>query len=186
MHLVFLLEELSAKIFLDQFLPRWLPDDVGFTTVPHEGKNDLEKSIPRKLRAWKTPDTYFVILRDKDSGDCTIIRQKLVAMCTDNHRPDSLVRIAIHELESWFLGNLNAVGEAFNTNKLGKLQAKAKFRDPDHIASPAEEIKKLISSYQKTLGAKKIGAVFPHDANYSTSFNVFLTGIQRLIEDNRA
>ena len=73
MHLVFLLEEQSAKDFLDQFLPRWIPDDVGFTTVPHEWKNDLERSIPRNLRAWRTPDTFFVILRDKYLGDCTNI-----------------------------------------------------------------------------------------------------------------
>lgn len=184
MHLVFLLEELSAKKFLDQFLPRWLPGDVSFDTLPHEGKSDLEKSIPRKLRAWKTPNTYFVILRDKDSGDCAIFKQRLVAMCAENNRPDTLVRIAVHELESWFLGNLHAVGKAFGKDNLSKLQVKKKFRDPDCIAAPAEEIKKLINGYQKTLGAKTIGVVFPPDANCSKSFNVFLSGIQKLIEDN--
>jgi hypothetical protein len=55
--LVFLLEERSMQAFLAGFLPRILPDGVGFQLVPHEGKTDLERSIPRKLRGWRTPET---------------------------------------------------------------------------------------------------------------------------------
>lgn len=52
--LVFLLEERSMKILLETFLPRFFPD-ISFLCVAHEGKQDLEKSIPRKLRAWCEP-----------------------------------------------------------------------------------------------------------------------------------
>jgi hypothetical protein len=48
---VFLLEEYSAKILLEGLLPRFFPD-LSFLCIPHEGKQDLEKSFPRKLRAW--------------------------------------------------------------------------------------------------------------------------------------
>ena len=48
MKLVFLLEEESMKHFLDGILPKILPPDVGFITVPHEGKSDLQKSVPIK------------------------------------------------------------------------------------------------------------------------------------------
>lgn len=51
MTLVFLLEELSMKVFLEGLLPRVLPEHIGVQLIPHEGKSDLEKSIPRKLRA---------------------------------------------------------------------------------------------------------------------------------------
>ncbi|WP_161486040.1 hypothetical protein [Desulfotomaculum copahuensis] len=43
--IVFLLEEPSLKEFLEIFLPRILPPGVSFMAVPHEGKQDLEKSI---------------------------------------------------------------------------------------------------------------------------------------------
>ena len=52
MTLVFLLEERSMKEFLDILLPKILPENVGFRTIPHEGKSDLEKSIKTKLKAW--------------------------------------------------------------------------------------------------------------------------------------
>ena len=53
--IVFLLEEFSMEGFLEVLLPRFFPD-LSFQCVPHEGKQDLEKSIPRKLRAWRDPD----------------------------------------------------------------------------------------------------------------------------------
>lgn len=64
MKLVFLLEEQSMKTFLDGILPRILPPDVTFITVPHEGKTDLQKSIPIKLRAWKQPDAIICPKRE--------------------------------------------------------------------------------------------------------------------------
>ena len=55
---VFLLEEYSMKALLDGLLPRLFPDLL-FQCVPHDGKGDLEKSIPRKLRAWREPGVRF-------------------------------------------------------------------------------------------------------------------------------
>jgi len=61
--LVFLLEERSMKEFLRGLLPRILPAGCEFQLIPHEGKSDLEKSIPRKLRAWLEPEVRFVVVR---------------------------------------------------------------------------------------------------------------------------
>ena len=47
--LVFLLEESSMADLLDDFLPRLFPE-LRFQCIPHDGKQDLERSIPRKLR----------------------------------------------------------------------------------------------------------------------------------------
>ncbi|MFT5163871.1 MAG: hypothetical protein ACI9FJ_002468, partial [Alteromonadaceae bacterium] len=41
---------------------------------------------------------------------------------------ESLIRIAVHELESWFLGDLTAVGKAFHDPKLAAKQQGKKFR----------------------------------------------------------
>lgn len=50
MTIVFLLEEPSMKVALEGLLPRILPGE-NFRLIAHEGKQDLAKSIPRKLRA---------------------------------------------------------------------------------------------------------------------------------------
>ena len=95
MLLVFLLEEESMKALLELLLPRILPETVKFRCIPHEGKQDLEKSIPRKLKAWKTPNTYFVIVRDKDSADCIELKQRLVTLCLDAAKCQPTCRILV-------------------------------------------------------------------------------------------
>lgn len=71
---IFLLEEPSMKAFLLEFLPRLVPGwrhEEHFLLVPHEGKSDLDKSIPRKVKAWREPGVRFVIVRDNDGADCS-------------------------------------------------------------------------------------------------------------------
>ncbi|MBK8536747.1 MAG: hypothetical protein IPL59_17550 [Candidatus Competibacteraceae bacterium] len=80
--LVFLLEEPSMKHLLQALLPRLLPG-LNFLCVPHEGKTDLERSIPRKLMAWNEPETRFVIVRDdNDNGDCYRLWERLRALAS--------------------------------------------------------------------------------------------------------
>jgi len=67
--LVFFLEEPSMKAFLEQLLPRYFPK-LTFQCVTHAGKQDLEKSLRRKLAAWNRPGDRFVVVHDNDGGDC--------------------------------------------------------------------------------------------------------------------
>ncbi len=180
--LVFLLEEESMKALLDVLLPQILPQEINFLCIPHEGKQDLEKSIPRKLRAWQTPDTSFVIVRDKDGADCIEIKNHLVNLCVQAGRNDSLVRIACHELESWFLGDLAAVEKAFNIKKLAEQQRNKKYKEPDKLSNASEELEKLVKGYRKVSGAKKIAAYMAIDQNYSHSFNCFISGVSGIIK----
>ncbi len=178
--IVFLLEEASLKEFLDIVLPKLLPPDVTFLTVPHEGKQDLEKSIPRKLRAWQEPDVRFVIMRDQDGSDCIRLKEKLCRLCAESGRPDSLVRIVCNELESWFLGDLAAVAEAFDMPSISRLQRKAKYRNPDNLTNAAQELKRIVSLYQKLKGARLIAEHIDIDRNRSTSFHTFIEGLLRV------
>jgi len=182
MHLVFLLEEISMKAVLDIILPKLLPPDVTFRTIKHEGKTDLERSIPIKLRAYRTPDTHFVVLRDKDSSDCVQVKQRLAQLCRQNGRPDTLIRIVCHELESWFLGDLAAVEKAFNKTNISGLQQKAKYRDPDQLANPVQELKKIVHEYQKLGGSRDIAPHLDFTKNKSHSFNMFISGLHGLID----
>ncbi|MGN7456380.1 DUF4276 family protein [Paenibacillus pasadenensis] len=181
MMLIFLLEEISMKAALDELLPKVIPPQVAFMTIKHEGKSDLEKSIPIKLKAFRTPHTYFVILRDKDTGDCMEIKNRLKSLCEKGGRPDTLVRIVCHELESWFLGDLQAVEKAFSQEGLSELQEKAKYRDPDRLANPAQELGKLVP-YRKLAGSRAISPFLSVDDNKSRSFQVFISGIHSLLK----
>lgn len=180
MNVVFLLEEPSMKAFLTGLLPRILPANVTFQLVAHEGKSDLEKSVPRKLRGWKTPDTCFVVVRDQDSGDCQTIKDRLVTSCAEAGRPDSLVRIACRELESWFLGDLATVEQVFGVPGLGKRQEKTKFRSPDKLGNPSRELESLVPGYRKVGGARALGPALALEANRSHSFGVFVSGVRAM------
>jgi hypothetical protein len=178
--LVFLLEEESMKALLEVLLPKMLPLGTGFLCIAHEGKQDLEKSIPRKLRGWQNPDAVFVIVRDKDGADCIEIKKRLVNLCQQAGRSDSLVRIACHELESWFLGDLAAVEKSFNIKRLAEQQRNRKYKEPDKLSNASEELEKLVKGYRKVSGAKKIAACMTIDKNYSHSFNCFISGVSGL------
>lgn len=180
MKIVFLLEEASLKGLLDIILPRILPSGVTFMTVAHEGKQDLERSIPRKLRAWLEPDVRFVIVRDQDGADCIRLKERLYRLCVESGRPDTLVRIVCNELESWFLGDLAAVADAFNMPALIRLQNKAKYRNPDNLTNAAQELKKIVPGYQKLRGARLIAEHLRTISNRSTSFHVFIEGVKRV------
>jgi len=179
--LVFFLEEPSAREMLKGLLPQILPADVTPVFVVFEGKQDLEKRLPMRLKAWLYPDAQFIVLRDQDSGDCLVIKQNLLQKCIDSGKPDAMVRVACHELESFYLGDLKAVSMAIGPENIGKLQNKTKFRDPDKLANASEELKKLVPKYQKVAGSRAIGPLLDINNNQSKSFNALITGIQKLI-----
>lgn len=179
MKLVFLLEEKSMKYFIDGIMTQILPPEISFVTIPHEGKSDLMKSIPRKLRGWREPDVKFVIVQDQDSNDCRELKQKLLALCGDDNH-EKLIRIACHELEAWYFGDLDAVSQAYKKD-LSSVKRKRAFRNPDSIISPKKELRKIIPEHQQISGAQKIAEYIDISRNTSPSFQAFVSGIQRLI-----
>jgi hypothetical protein len=179
--LVFLLEEPSAQDALEGFLPSILLADVSVEFLVFEGKQDLEKRMVRRMRGWLKPDSVFVVLRDQDSGDCRIIKQNLTDLCREAGKPDTMVRVACRALESWFLGDWASVGKAFTEPRLEKLQRKAIYQDPDRLVNPVSELRKVIPTYQKRDGARRIGPHLSQARNRSRSFQVFVEAVQRLI-----
>lgn len=81
MHIVFFLEEPSAREMLQGVLPNILPEHMTTQFIVFDGKRDLEKRLPRRLRAWRQPDTRFVVMRDQDNGDCRAIKDALMHKC---------------------------------------------------------------------------------------------------------
>ena len=181
MQIVIFCEELSAKVFLDEFLPPLLPVGVSLRTIPHQGKTDLQRSLPKKLKAWLDPEARFVILHDKDHNDCHKLKADLRLICT-SARSDikPLIRIVCHELESWYLGDPIALQSAFPRFKPGSIQGKAKFRNVDAVANASEELTKLVPNYEKVTSSRILGNVMSPQNNSSQSFQVFWKGIEAL------
>ena len=181
MNIVFFLEEPSAREMLKGLLPRILPPSLAVRYVLFEGKQDLERNIVRKLRGWRAPNSLFVVLRDQDAGDCLAIKQALAEKCRDAGRPETIVRIACRELESWYFGDLAAVERGLGIANLVRYGNKRRYRVPDAIRSPATELSKVTrSAYQKVSGSRDIGPELSPDANKSHSFRVFVQGVQRV------
>jgi hypothetical protein len=181
--LVVFTEEMSAKVMLESLLPRLLPiDECCFMCVAFEGKQDLEKQLPIKLRGWRTPDTHFVVLRDQDNGDCMAIKEALQGICRKARKPNALVRIACRELESWYFGNLQAVENALGIDGLRALEAKAKYRNPDTIHYPSRELRRVTKNrYQKVSGSRVIGKHLRLDGSRSTSFRHFISAVSAIM-----
>lgn len=182
--IVFFLEERSAKEMLEGLLPRLLPEGVDYLCIPFSGKQDLEKQLFLKLRGWIYPDDRFVILRDQDQSDWREVKQRLREICDRAGKHEAIIRIARTELESWYLGDLLAVESALGIRGLAeRYQNKERFRDPDAFPNAAQELKKITrGSYQKINGSRRIGSVLDIRSNRSCSFQVFLKGIGRAIQ----
>lgn len=169
---------------LELLLPRFLPENIVYQVLPHEGKQDLEKSIPRKLRGWQDPDARFIVVRDNDNGDCKLLKAKLVKMCAENGHNDVLVRLVCQELEAWYLGDLAAVATAYNAPSIAKQQEKKSFRNPDQLVKPSDRIQKLVPTFTKIGGARAIAPHLRIETNRSRSFQVFVEGVGRLVRNS--
>lgn len=176
--LVFLLEERSMKVLLEDLLPRLFPG-LEFICVTHEGKQDLEKSIPRKLRAWRVPEVRFMVIRDNDGGDCRALKRRLLGLCVEGGRSDTVVCIACQELEAWYLGDPEALFAAFGRESLREIGGKAKFRNPDEVQVPSRELADLIPEFQKGSGARRMAATLRREGNTSRSYQAFLEGVEK-------
>lgn len=184
--IIFLLEEPSMRVLLDDWLPRVFPgwvDGEHFQCVPHEGKSDLDRSIQRKLAAWRIPNDRFVVVRDNDNANCIDLKARLQAMCLQGGRPETLIRLVCQELEGWYLGDLSALAAAFSTPKVDTPAHRKRFVNPDSWQKPSVEVKRMIPAFQKISGAR---AVAPHlrvAGNNSHSLQIFVAGVRRVARE---
>lgn len=180
MTLVILTEEKSMQATLEHLLPKLGIDLDNVTIIAHQGKSDLEKSIPRKLRGWGDPAARFLILRDNDRGDCRSRKALLANMIGEAGKTNiSKVRIVCQELESWFLADRPALVAA------GYVQPNKQYgffnKDPDAIPHPVHEMEKLRPGYGKINGANSIAPHMNPENQNSVSFRNTILAIRELI-----
>lgn len=179
---VFLLEEKSMQVFLEGLLPRLYPGMV-FRCIPHEGKQDLDKSIPRKLRAWGVP-ARFVVVRDNDGADCIVLKERLLDRCREGRRDDTIVRIACQELEAWYFGDIEALVQVYGAKVAPKI-SQARQRKPDDIGNPARELERIAPGFHKVRGARQMAQVISPDRSNSPSFRALLKAVEPLYLDQK-
>ncbi|MEZ5660048.1 MAG: DUF4276 family protein [Burkholderiaceae bacterium] len=163
-----------------------LDEQIGFRIIPFEGKQDLERQVARKLRAYKNELARFIIVRDQDSHpECTVVKQRLIDLCTQSGKAaHCLVRIACTELESFYLADLRAVGAALGMPDLHRFQGRRKFRSPDSTQNSYRELRKLTqNTYQKIAGSRAIGEHLSLDNARSPSFQNLVAAIRRFEEE---
>ncbi len=181
--LVCFTEEESAKELLSVIIPKIAGSQVKFLCVSFEGKQDLNKQLERKLKKWCIPDTTFLILTDQDSNDCKVLKQKLISKVTASGKINNTkIRIACHELESFYLGDLSAVEKAFVGKHIAGKQNNTKFRNPDRLGNPKQELERLTNNeYSEITGSQLIARQLKLDGqNRSKSFNMLVSTIRDL------
>ena len=181
--MVFLLEEESAKAFLQTLLPRFLDERITVRTIAFDGKQDLEKQLVKRLQGYINPQARFLVLRDQDSDpDCRKVKKKLVGLCVKAGRgSESVVRIACRELETIYLADLQSVAHAYSIESLAGKQHMKKYRAPDVLESPSRELDILTGgAYQKIAGSRMLGRLVNLQNERSPSFKNLISGICRL------
>ena len=182
-----LVEEPSIAEVLRSLLPNILPDgwklDENCFVRPHEGKQDLQRSLPRKISSAGKRDIKigFIILQDQDSNDCKVLKKKLVDIC-NNATPKGTnvpykVRIVCHELEAWYLGDMDAIQQTFSRFNAAQYKNKRQFRNPDQCVNPKNELKKIVGDYSQISTAREMASHMIVDNNKSRSFKCFVEGV---------
>lgn len=100
-------------------------------------------------------------------------------LCSEGTHPDAFVRIACQELEAWYLGDTDALAEAFEDEGLRALGGRERFRNPDSVVGPARALEELIPEFQKVSGARRMAPRLRRDGSRSASFNAFVGAVEK-------
>lgn len=198
-HIEILVEEPSAEEMLKNLLLKILNSDDTYRIHPHNGKDDLLRKLPNRLRGYKKMsfNGAIVVLIDQDGKDCMQIKSRLEQIATQaglitksNARGGKfqlLNRIAIEELEAWFFGDIRALVSAY-PGVPESLHKKAGFRNPDAIRGGTwERLEKVLqkagyysAGLQKVSVAMNISQYMIPERNRSKSFQIFISGLKAI------
>ena len=186
-----------------------LVEGENFRIHPHSGKGSLPADphakadprrlglldqLPSKLRVYaKNLPEHAVVLVvvDVDDTPCVDLLKDLKTMLKAlPDKPNVIFRLAIEEIESWFISDANALRGAYP----GKLR-KAALRgiEPDQIVGAWEVLARALGFDEDSAGpgvklewAMKISPHLDLDAPRSPSLEKFIEGVDRAIRANEA
>jgi len=152
--------------------------------------------LEKHFKGYLNKDIKIVVLADLDSDDCTELKSNmesaarnigLVSRSQNEVKFQLINRIVIQELESWYLGDIDAIKIAYPKTK-NYLSNALINRNPDYISNTWETLEKILkkAGYHRG-GLKKEQAaidITPYmipSRNRSRSFQVFRDGLISLI-----
>lgn len=218
MHFEVLVEDASGKIALEAILPKILGrngEAHSFRIIAYKGVGQLPKGLrdasearhrillarlPRLLRGYgnslqaMAETAAVVVVVDLDQRDCMQFKNELLALVAGCHpAPQVLFRIAIEELEAWFMGDQAAVVKAYPRARKAALENYVQDSVCGTWESLAEAIheggaKKLKKQGWPAPGkakcdwAREIAPRMNVERNLSKSFQVFRDGMRRLVD----
>ena len=213
MHIEVLVEDSSGERLLAQLLPHILGEQgaphtwrltaykgigripKGLTAKADPAKRILLDQLPRLLQGYgRTPGIdAVVVVADTDRRSCEEFLQELKAVASRcNPAPRTMFRLAIEEMEAWYLGDRAALLKAYPRAKREVLDRYVQdspcgtwelLADAVH-AGGAAVIKKSgwpLPGQIKHEWAEKIGPLMNLEHNMSPSFRKFREGLLRLI-----
>ena len=182
-----LVEEPSMENVLNIILPQILPEgyQLGINCFirPHQGKSDLQKSLPKKVQAYQyfPKNVNLIVVQDQDSNDCIDLKQVLIDLIqSKNRHQPHLVRIACKELENWYLGDMKAIEAVYPSFRASQHQNRANYRNADNVFG-AHELERLIKDFSKGFASKHIPKHMNIAINRSPSFQHLVSGVQRFL-----
>ena len=216
MHIEILVEDASGEKLLDAVLPKLLGElgdphtwrvhsYKGIGRIPKNlrpgtdaNKRILLDRLPSALRGYgKTPgiDAVVVVL-DSDRRNCAEFLAELKALAAGcNPAPNTLFRLAIEEVEAWYLGDRDALQAAYPRAKADVLSRYTQdsvcgtwelLADAIHPGGSAA-IKKAgwpLPGQIKCEWAQRIGPLLEPDRNVSPSFGKLRDGLRRLVTEH--
>lgn len=192
----FLVEEPSAEAALHELVPKILGLEIAFSIYPHQGKRDLLKKLPSRLRAyrrWLPADWGIAVLIDADRKDCReqkVVLEELALRegfltrtAAGEQRFQVLNRLAVEELEAWFFGDAEALCAAY-PGIPPTLGERARYRNPDEIPHTWEALERELqraghhrAGLGKIKAAREISERMEPVRNRSRSFQAFRDGL---------
>ncbi len=213
MHIEILVEDSSGERLLDGLLPRilgpqgsphtWrlhaykgigrIPPNLRTSADP--AKRILLDQLPKILRGYgRSPGIdAVVIVLDSDRRDCALFLGELKALAEGcDPAPKTLFRLAIEEVEAWYLGDRAALTQAYPRAKLKAIEGYVQdsacgtwelLADAIHPGGAAA-IKKAgwpLPGQIKHDWALRIGPLMDIEQNASPSFRKLRDGLRRLV-----
>lgn len=169
--------------------------------LPNRNDRTLLHNLPARLRAYGNEDDeslVVVVLVDLDDRQsCIDFKNQLLALLNYcDKKPNVLFRIAIEELESWYLGDANALKKAYPNVRLEKLadyvqdsqngtwEMLADIIHPGGLRElHAKGKRSPLVREEKVKWAKTITPHMDVEQNQSPSFSCFRDGLRRLSAD---
>jgi hypothetical protein len=212
MHLEVLVEDSSGEALLRTLLPQFLGPEgephtwrlhsyKGIGRIPRglspnidPTKRILLNQLPRLLRGYgNTPSVdAVVVVLDTDKRDCAAFLRELKTVAAKcKPAPRTIFRLAIEEIEAWYLGDREALTSAYPRAKQQILDGYLQDSPCDTWELLADAVYPGGSAAVKKAGwplpgqikhewATKIGPLMAPERNLSPSFGKLRDGLRRL------